>query len=220
MNVLRKIFCLLLISVPVAGNAIADDTLWFGAKAGTLGIGLEATWRPLPWFDIRAGANRYDYHDTGSQAGINYAAKLSLDTYYATLNFRFPLSPMRITAGAFVNNNELIMTSQDAPSFDIGGITYTSADVGTLSSVTSFDSSAPYVGVGFDFDLFNKVGLNMDFGVLWQGTPAVTLVSDGLLANDPVFLAALETERQELEAEVDDFKAWPVVSIGFNFSFF
>lgn len=220
MNVLRKFLCIFVITAAVAGTAVADDTLWFGAKAGTLGIGLEVTWRPLPWFDIRAGANRYDYNDTSSQAGINYDAELGLDTIYATFNFRFPLSPMRITAGAFVNNNKLTMTSQDSPSFDIGGITYTSADVGTLSSVTSFDSSAPYAGVGFDFDLFNKVGLNMDFGVLWQGTPAVTLVSDGLLASDPLFVAALEAERQELEAEVDNFKAWPVVSIGFNFSFF
>jgi len=220
MNVLHKIFCLLLLTAPVAGTAVADDTLWFGAKAGTLGIGLEATWRPLPWFDLRAGANRYDYKDSGSQAGINYDATLGLDTYYATFNFRFPLSPMRVTAGAFVNNNELLMTSQDSPSFDVGGITYTSADVGTLTSVTSFEKSAPYVGVGFDFELFNKLGLNMDFGVLWQGSPAVSLVSDGLLANDPVFVAALETERQQLENEVSDYKAWPVISIGLNFSFY
>jgi hypothetical protein len=41
-----------------------------------------------------------------------------------------------------------------------------------------------------------------------------------LLSNDPVFLDALESERQELEAEVEDYKAWPVISIGFNFNFF
>lgn len=220
MKILRKTLFLFIMTAPFAGNALADGNFWFGAKAGTLGIGLEAAWRPIDWFDFRVGANQYDYDDSGTQAGIGYDANLSLDTLYATANFRFPLSPMRLTAGAFVNNNELQMTSQDSPSFDIGGVTYTSADVGTMQSVTSFAKSAPYLGIGFDFELFNKLGLNFDFGVLWQGEPGVTLTSDGLLANDPSFLAALESERQELEAEMEDFKAWPVLSVGFNFSFF
>ena len=220
MDALRKILCLFLLTTPLAGTAVAEDSLWFGVKAGTLGFGLEATWRPVPWFDLRAGGNRFNYNDSGTQAGIRYDGKLGLETYYATANFRFPLSPMRITAGAFANNNELLMTSQDAPSFDIGGTTYTGVDVGTLQSVTSFDSSAPYLGVGFDFELFSKLGLNLDFGVLWQGSPQLSLTSDGLLANDPVFIDALEAERLELEAEVEDYKAWPVISIGFNFNFF
>ncbi len=220
MDTIRKILCLFIMTAPLAGNALADDSLWFGVKAGTLGIGLEATWRPVPWFDLRAGGNRLNYDDTGTQAGVEYDGQLRLETFYATANFRFPLSPMRITAGAFANNNKLVMTSLAAPSFDIGGTTYTSADVGTLESVTTFDSSAPYVGVGFDFELFSKLGLNLDFGVLWQGEPQLTLASDGLLANDPVFIDALEAERQELQAEVEDYKAWPVISIGFNFSFY
>jgi hypothetical protein len=119
-----------------------------------------------------------------------------------------------------VNNNELDMSSLPSPVFDIGGIQYTAADVGTLRSTTYFEGTSPYVGVGFDFRVFNKVGLNLDFGVLWQGDPIVTLSSNGLLADDNLFLAALENERQQLEAEVEDYKAWPVVSVGLTFNFF
>ena len=58
--------CVVLSATLLLGsNAMADDNLWFGVKAGTLGIGLEASWRPIPWFDIRAGANQFDYDDTG-----------------------------------------------------------------------------------------------------------------------------------------------------------
>jgi hypothetical protein len=39
------------------------------------------------------------------------------------------------------------------------------------------------------------------------------------LENDPDFILALDAERQQLESEVEDFKAYPVVSIGFNFNF-
>jgi len=220
MNALRAKLTVLLLGLAMAGSVSAADNLWLGFKAGTLGLGLEATWRPLPWFDIRAGANSFDYDDDGSQAGVNYNATLHLETYYATLNFRFPLSPFRVTAGAFSNGNELQMVSMDSPSFDIGGVPFTQDEVGTLRSTTFFEDVAPYLGFGYDFNVFGKVGLNLDIGVLWQGEPSVTLTADGLLASDPTFMAALEAERLEIEAEFEDFKAFPVLSLGFSFNFF
>ncbi len=207
-------------------NALADDNLWFGVKAGTLGLGLEASWRPIPWFDLRAGANKYDYDDTGSQAGVNYDATLALETYFLTANFRFPLSPFRMTVGAYANGNEVQLVSQDMSAFTLGDnpIPYLPADVGTLRSTTSFDGVAPYIGAGFDFNLVGRLGLSLDFGVLLHGAPIVTLTSDGSLQNDQTplgdqFRAALEDERLQLEAEVEDLKAYPVVSLGFNFNF-
>ena len=200
-------------------NASADHDIWMGVKAGTLGLGIEAAWKPIPWFDVRVGANQFTYDDTGSQAGVNYDAELGLDNFYATGNFRFPLSPMRFTAGLYSNGNELNLTSRDAATIDIGGTVYPGDAVGTLRSTTSFDSTAPYAGVGFDFEVFDKIGMNIDFGVLWQGDPDVTLSADGILGSDPLFLDQLEQERQELEDEVEDYKAWPVVSVGFTYEF-
>ena len=209
----------MLLLVLAAGSASAGNKLGFGVKAGTLGVGVEGTWRPLPYLDVRFGVNQFEYDDSGSQAGVNYDATLDLDSYHLTGNFRFPLSPFRVTAGLYSNGNEVNMQSIDTPAFNIGGTTYTVAEVGTLQSVTSFSSTSPYVGFGYDFTVMKKVGLNLDFGVLWQGEPKVTLVSDGLLANDPTFQSALETERMELEDEMKDFKAWPVLSLGFVYNF-
>ena len=111
------------------------------------------------------------------------------------------------------------MANDDGVDLDIGGVTYPSAGIGTLTSVTSFGSSAPYLGIGFDFTVAGKVGLNFDLGVLWQGEPEVTLEASGLLAQDAGFLAMLEVERQQLEDEMSDFKAWPVISLGFVYKF-
>lgn len=210
----------LLAALLLGGNAAADDNLWFGVKAGTLGLGVEGTWRPIDWVDLRLGANLFDYSDSGSEAGIGYDSDFNLETYYLTGNLRFPLSPFRLTVGAFQNSNQIDLVSTDATSFDIGGTTFTPADVGILSSSTTFSSTSPYVGVGFDFELVNRLGLNLDIGVLWQGEPDVTLTADGLLANDPTFLSLLEAERQELADEMDDLKAYPVISLGVNFNFF
>lgn len=205
----------------INSNAIADDNLWFGIKAGTLGYGVEASWRPIPWLDFRLGANQYDYLDSGSKVGVNYDATFALETYYATANLRFPLSPFRMSLGAFSNGNEVRLTGQPMQAFLIGDNTvpYTPADVGTLRSTTSFVEVAPYLGAGFDFNLVGRLGLALDFGVLWQGDPIVSLTADGLLASDPGFIADLETERLQLVSEAEDWKAYPVISLGFNFNF-
>lgn len=204
----------------LAGTASADNDFGFGVKAGTLGLGVEGTWRPLPYMDVRVGMNQFDYSDAGSQSGINYDAELNLDNAYLTANFRFPLSPFRVTAGAYSNGNEVNLVSGDNGAVIIvGGDPYPADAVGTLTGRATFASTSPYVGVGYDFSLFGKVGMNLDFGVLWQGEPDVALMSDGLLADDPTFQASLEAERLELADEVSDFKAWPVVSLGFVVNF-
>jgi len=209
----------LLLVLLASASAVADNNFGIGAKVGTLGAGLEGIWRPLPYFDLRAGGNLYDYDDGGSHAGINYDATLNLESYYATANLNFPLSPFRLTGGMYLNGNELNMKSANSTSFDIGGQTFTPTEVGQLSSTTSFTDTAPYVGVGYDFSILGKVGLNLDLGVLWQGEADVTLTADGSLANDQQFQAALEAERLELEGDVSDYKAWPVIALGFVYNF-
>ena len=219
MNKIRCHVVVLALGVLFAQGAIADDNLWVGAKAGTLGLGVEATWRPVPYLDLRAGLNKFDYDmGGGSEAGINYATDLELDSMYVTANFRVPLNPLRFTVGIYSNGNELSMVSQGATG-TIGGVTYLPTEVGTLRSTVAFESTAPYLGIGFDFRAFNKVGLNLDLGFLWQDSPIVTMTSDGLLAGDPLFAAALETERQELQSALRNFKAYPVISLGFAVNF-
>ena len=55
-GIVVTVFCSLF-----AGPSFADDNLWIGSKAGTLGLGFEATWRLLPFFDLRAGPNTFAY---------------------------------------------------------------------------------------------------------------------------------------------------------------
>ena len=207
-----------------SGGAAAD----FGVrvKAGTLGLGVEGRWDPVvPWFDVRIGLNSYEYDTSGDQAGINYDGTLALDNYYLTGNFKFPMTPFRFTVGAFSNGNELQLLSQDADggSYVIGGIPFDAENVGSLRSTTSFGSAAPYAGFGFDFELFGKAGLNLDFGVLWQDEPTVTLEATNWQTLSPIEQAilgqALDNERAELEDEMSDFKAWPVVSLAFVYNF-
>jgi len=220
MNIFKNMAGALGLAIALSGVANADDSQWgVGVKAGTLGLGLEARWSGLPWMDMRIGANAYTLQDQGRQANVLYDADLNLETFYLTANIHFPLSPFRITAGAFSNGNEFNMVSSEPGDFNIGGDFYTGVEAGTLTSTTSWGSSAPYLGLGFDFELFGKAGLNFDLGVLWQGEPEVSLIADGTLFNDPTFQASLENERLELEDDMSNFKAYPVISLSFVYNF-
>jgi hypothetical protein len=219
MNIFRHKYSFLLLALLSASTANADNDFGIGVKAGTLGLGLEVSWQPLPYLEVRVGGNTYDYDDSGTQADIPYDATLGLESFYGTANFHFPISPMRVTAGVYSNGNEVLMVNDELQNLNIGGITYPGAGIGTLSSTTSFASAAPYLGIGFDFTLAGKVGMNLDLGVLWQGDPEVSLDASGVLGTDPGFQAALELERQELEDEFSDLKAWPVISLGFVYKF-
>jgi hypothetical protein len=214
-----------LIALVLAISGTSNADFGVGLKAGTLGLGIEGRWSALPWLDVRVGANQFDFDADGRQASIDYNGTLAMDTYFLTGNFRFPLSPFRVTAGAYSNGNELQLTSRDTggADFDIGGVQFSADDVGSLQSTTSFSDTAPYLGVGYDFEVFGKVGLNLDFGVLWQGEPTVSLFATGLetAPSDVQVLLepALEVERLELEDEISDYKAWPVVSLSFIYNF-
>ena len=212
--------CVIVLGLGVAMTASADNALGFGVKAGTLGLGIEGTWRPLPYMDLRFGANQFDFTDTRTETGVAYDAEVNLDTYYVTGNFRFPLSPFRVTAGLYSNGNEINAVSGDNGAIIfIGGDPYPADAVGTVSARASFDSTSPYVGVGYDFSLLGKVGMNLDFGVLWQGSPSVEIATDGILSGNPTFESSLEAERLELEDQISDYKAWPVISLGFVVNF-
>ena len=164
------------IALLTTGTASADFGL--GVKAGTLGLGIEGRWEPpVPWIDFRLGANQYEFEYATNLSGIDYDSTLSLDNYYLTGNLKFPASPLRVTIGAYSNANEVELYSRNPGGFDlnIGGTIVPVADAGALRGTATFAKTAPYFGVGFDFEVLGKAGLNLDFGILWQDQPIVAL---------------------------------------------
>lgn len=208
-----------MLAATLATAAAADDDLWLAARAGTQGLGVEATWRPVPYLDLRAGYSRYDYDTTRTEAGIDYDAELGLESLYATLNARIPMSPIRFSAGVVSNGNEGSFLGNSTGVYDIGGQSFNAADVGNLRGQATFDDLAPYAGIGLDFRLLDTLGLHFDAGVMYQGDPSLVMTADGIVAGDPTFQAALEAERAELEAELEDFAWFPVLAVSFSYNF-
>ncbi|HOW43326.1 MAG TPA: hypothetical protein P5110_02400 [Candidatus Omnitrophota bacterium] len=199
----------------------ADSRLALSAKAGTLGGGLEGIVNITPHFNVRAGANTFQYDYDGKESDINYDFDLELLTFAGLVDW-FPFdNGFRVTGGCMANENSLELKATTAGTYDIGGVTYTSAEVGTLKGELDFNSLAPYLGIGYGnpFGTESNWSFNFDIGVMFQGSPDLSVTTDGTLAANAAFQANLAREKADLEDELDEFEFYPVISFGVTYRF-
>jgi hypothetical protein len=203
-----------------SGPAAQAENHAVAAKAGLLGVGLEYTYTVGDRLAVRGGINGAQYGFDATESGIEYDFDLIWDSLTANVDIHPLKGPFRISLGLLSNDNGLEASSRLASSLNVGGTVYTPSEVGTLRAVVEFDSTAPFVGLGWDWSRkTRKFGVSFDIGVVNQGSPRLTLVADGDLIGDPTFADDLETERLELQAELEDFDLLPFAALGFVFKF-
>jgi len=204
----------------IASVNLARADIGLNAKAGTLGAGVELSKSFSEKFNVSLGFNAYDLKTTDSSSDIDYDFNFDLQSV-ALLGHYHPFSGIfRLTAGALYNKNELKLTGKPSAgsTYSINGVSYTAAQVGTLTGTLTFNSTAPYFGLGWGNRPGGTLGLSADIGVLYQGSPKLALSATGALS-DPTLAADLERERQSAESDLSDFKWYPVVSLGLYYRF-
>ncbi len=205
------------VAAPLAAHAAGPS--YVDARLSTLGLGAEFGYKASPHWTLRAQANAFDYDYDTTADQIKYNGKLKLGSFGLLADYHFTEnSPFYVSAGLYANGNKINATADPAAQTDIGGLPFTPEQIGTLSARAKFKSTAPYLGLGFRWGA-GPVSLNLEAGAYFQGSPTVTLTSNGTLASQPVYQQALERERQDLQNDVDDLKTYPVVaaSIGYKF---
>ena len=194
----------------------AAATTWaeeygIGIRAGTQGLGLEGAVGIKKWVSLRGGVYGLEVSRDFDEGGIDYEADLQLGGVGLLADFFPARGQFRISAGLFANRTEIGLTAIPTEDIEIGGTTYTPAEAGTLRGKIDFDSTAPYLGIGWgNVADGRRVGFLFDLGVLAQGSGDVSLSSDSGLV-DPADFAA---EIDEIEGEIEDYDLWPVISFG------
>lgn len=212
-------FCLLacLPSLLLFPTTASAAEFGLGLRAGTQGFGLEAAVSPIKLVAVRAGGYMYDYSDSFEEGGIDYDGDLQLESYGVLVDI-FPTGgKFRLTGGLLSSQNKVEILATPTQDVEIGGTTYTPQEAGTLSGVVDFDSSAaPYVGIGYgNVARGGRVGFLFDLGLVKQGSGDVTLVS----TSSAVSQADLDAEAAQIEADVEDYDIWPVISFGLAIRF-
>jgi len=193
-----------------------------GVIFGTTGFGIEVA-NPLSenW--------NFRFHGTGGDldksfihSDIQYDADLKLTNIGALVDWHPGGSLFRVTGGGFYTKNKFNVTASLVINGNaIGNNVYTSAEVGSLTgSIETGNEIAPYFGIGYGESAYSDdgLGVSINLGVMYTGSPKVSLTADGLLASDSTFMSDLDEEEKNISSS-NYFKVYPVISIGITYKF-
>ena len=223
-----------ILSVTLAASPAAageEGGLGIGVHGGTLGLGANVEIGVMENLSIRAMFSQLGLSYQETESGNRYEGDLDLQTIGLVADWRPVAGGLRVTGGVFANNNEVTATAQGLD-VDIGGSEYGAR----LDMLLDFEPIAPYFGVGWSTGYGQSgLGFALDAGVLFQGSPLVSgsgtadgcsfEVSDrgdavvAMGCSIPDLEADLESEHAELSGELEDFKWYPVFSLGVSYRF-
>jgi hypothetical protein len=233
----------------MAGPALAKDKKGKGAtfgvsvEASTLGAGISIGMPVGERFNLRGTYHAY-VHETEFEddTGGTYDGEFDLQSAGLMADWHPFMGAFRFTLGFLSNGNQINMAGTDDGSgvYQVGDCTYQSDNTDPLSldGVTEFESSAPYVGIGWGGNMNAKPGffMTLDLGVMLSGSPKTDLSATGSVQNtDPIgspgcgvgtisssspeFQQALADAEDEVNKETEDYELWPNVALGLGWRF-
>lgn len=195
-------------------------------KGGTLGVGAEAGIDLNPFMELRGGVNYATFDVDTTISRIDYTFEPTFYTGSLLLDFHPFANAFRLTAGMYLNNNEMDINGTYRKDFIPGDYArYVGlVDQAKVKGAIEFDTFAPYLGIGWTSNHYSRSGwgVNMDLGIMFQGAAEVTelYVDDPWgLGRSSVAAEFIEEEKQAIQDELDDYEYYPVVSVSVSYRF-
>ena len=201
-----------------------------GLKAGTLGIGIDISKPVNEFISVRFNANWLTYKTTDDSLYsnvLNANKKYNLDTKGLLVDFH--LLQLRLTAGAYINDNEIDYTTKPTGTHTVilNGTPYGANIIQKIDTTVKFNHISPYVGVGWgnngSREGWGGWNLTLDVGLMYHGDPQVKIkakmnnVLPSMVQN--AINTNLKQEAKKQEEDLADFPFYPVVMVGLNYSF-
>jgi hypothetical protein len=185
------------------------------ARAGTIGLGAEAAVGLTDAFVIRGGIGLMPLEPSATISDIDFTLKLP-ETWFNIGADLYLGSGFRIGGGMLFKSDDPELEGELLTNVDIGGRSFTPAELGTLSGVLDSKDKAPYALIGFGKHTTAGIGLFLDLGVAFTGDPQVSLAADNGSFNDLSELRQrLDAEEREIEDDLGQYlKLWPILNLG------
>ena len=206
----------LIVVVALAAAASPLQAAGLGLRAGTTGIGGDFGFDVAPTLGGRVGLSGMNINTHVDTDNVRYDAKAKLANLNLFLDWS-PLGPFRISAGFIANSNKIDLTGR--PTSGTSSIPQGANLSGTVKPDRRF---APYLGIGYGNVWTKGVNFYADLGVMFQGSPDVSLALNCGSATPAQCAAAqgeVAAERQRVQDKVDKYKYFPVANIGITIGF-
>lgn len=210
----------------LCSSAFASSNPWsVFAQAGTLGAGIDLGYQISPAFNVRANINGLNLSHTFHDNEMDYDASIHLRTAGLLADYSPFGNGFQVTAGAYYNGNSVEGTGRFNTDIDVQVgrhvVRVNPNDYGTMRFKAHYQRFAPYLGLGYHSTKERGWSVAVDVGVLYQGNgqvsydiPAVVQsVQSSQLNND------IERDKQTIRSRVNDFRWYPVASLGLMYRF-
>ncbi|MEM1380618.1 MAG: hypothetical protein AAGH41_08340 [Pseudomonadota bacterium] len=199
------------------------------ASVGTAGLTGNVHVDVFPMVTLRGGVNFFDIDfDDVEYDGIEYDTSIGFTQYglYADLHPIPGFGSFTLTGGYVFGNRSVDLVSTPFEAVQVGDVIFTPEQVGTLVGRGDLGDSGYYLGFGFDSTTrgFMPIGIVLRAGVIIGDSPVFDLRAEGGLAEqDPMIQQMLNDElAKEIEGlnrDAEDFRFYPVLSIGIGVGF-
>ena len=204
------------VSLAVLSASPERVTAQFGIapRIGTLGLGAEAAIELSERFVFRGGAGLSKV-EVGTQFST-VPMKLEFPDAWYNVGLDFYLnSAFRIGGGVAFKPDDPSLRGDFAGPVEIGGVTLTPQEVGTLTGSIDMDDTAVFALIGFGRHTASGNGLFVDFGAVVLGAPRVTLSAEGGTYPQDQLDPLLRQEEQNFEDDMKPWlEIWPILNIG------
>jgi hypothetical protein len=209
-----------------AGSAQAEG-LGVYINGGTTGFGLGIAGALSENVTGRLGFDTWKRTLTKNDANGNYSLDLKLQTVNVLADW-YPFGgAFRTTFGLVANGNKATLAANAVGgTYTFNGATYAASDVGSYTGEMKFNSTAPYLGIGWGNPVAQgkSWGFVTDVGVLFQGSPKISsTVTCGAAIAGTAACTTLQndvaTSTTQLQNDTKNYKYWPVISIGLSYNF-
>jgi hypothetical protein len=207
----------LAVACAAAATGASAQTMAFGANVGTPGVGVQISGKVNDTIVIRGALDGLSLSHDEDYSDVAYDGEAKLFTGGLFADIHPGGSAFFVSGGAYVGKRKINLRAQPTASVDIGGQTFTPAEVGRLDGEAKLSNLQPFFGLGFDNTFVGDRGWGFRalLGVAFSKRPKVDLTaSGGTLSNDPTFQARLAAEEADVRDDAKDFKYFPVVQIG------
>jgi hypothetical protein len=213
-----------LMLVTLLGNAgAAAGQIALGVKAGTTGVGGDISVRVAPRIALRAGATVMPIKPEGTFSDVSYQVDIPGPLFTANADI-YLLGGLRVMGGMLVGADETTITGIFQGTVDIGGQSYSGAELGALLGEITSNNVAPFAGIGLGKTV-GRLGVSLDIAAAFLGDPTLALrANSGTCSQNAQCNALLQANLVRESAEIlDDFgmyaRLYPMLTLGLHFRF-
>ena len=199
----------------------SPEGLFVSPTVSTLGLGIDAGWRANETFGIRLGGNWLSVNFDRTIDDVDYDAEANLTSIGTLIDYHPFQGGFRLTGGLRFNFNNADLTGTPTSDVTIGDETFAASDVGTVEGDVTFQTFAPYLGLGYGATLLEgALTIGFDAGLMYQGRADVELDAEGgALEGNTVLEDNLAIEEENIEDDLEDYVVYPVIGLAFSYRF-